>query len=105
MNWRILLLLLALADFSALSLYAMYEHGYVGIWEAGLANWATMQVLADLVIACVLIAIWIVGDARARGLSPWPYVAITLVGGSFGPLLYLLRREWGPAPRALPGLG
>lgn len=34
-------------------------------------------------------------DARQRGLNPWPYVFITVVAGSFGPLAYLLRREWG----------
>ena len=46
--------------------------------------------LLDLVIACLLISSWMVIDARANGRNPWPYVAITLAAGSFGPLLYLL---------------
>ena len=94
MNWRILVLILILADFSALSLYAMYHHGYFGIWQAGLTNWATIQILTDLVIVCLLISSWMIRDARERGATAWPYVLITLAAGSFGPLLYLLQREW-----------
>jgi hypothetical protein len=32
-------------------------------------------------------------DARARGRSAWPFIALTLAAGSFGPLAYLLVRE------------
>ena len=39
---------------------------------------------ADLVILAVLACIWMVKDAPARGLSPWPFVALTVVLGSFG---------------------
>jgi len=106
MNWRVLLLLLVLADFSALSAYALYQHGYAGIWEAAFSNWATIQVVTDLVIACVLINLWMIRDARERGVSPWPWVVLTLAAGSFGPLLYLIRREWGRETRRLaPSLG
>ena len=76
--------------FDAYTLYAMYEVGYVGIWAAGFANAGSLQLLFDLVIACGLISCWMVMDARATGRNPWPYVAITLAAGSFGPLLYLL---------------
>jgi hypothetical protein len=100
MNWRTFLLILVLADFAALSGYAMYQVGYFGIWQAGFANWGAMQILADLVIASALICLWLIQDARARGRSPWPYVLITLAAGSFGPLLYLLQREWGKAKAA-----
>ena len=34
-----------------------------------------------------------VGDAKQRGVNPWPFVLVTLVAGSFGPLSYLLLRE------------
>jgi hypothetical protein len=104
MNTRTLSLLLILGGFSALSLYAMYEVGYFGIWQAGLANAGALQILADLVIACLLIIFWMVRDAREHGLNPWPFVLITLAGGSFGPLFYLLRREW-QKPESAPVLG
>jgi hypothetical protein len=34
-----------------------------------------------------------VRDARERGLNPWPFVILTVLAGSFGPLLYLVLRE------------
>jgi hypothetical protein len=76
--------------FDAYTLYAIYQVGYVGIFEAGLANPGSLQVLLDLVIACSLISWWMVMDARANGRNPWPYLLMTLFGGSLGPLLYLL---------------
>lgn len=95
MNKRSLILVLILAGFGALSAWAMLSVGYVGIWRAGTAGPGSIQILVDLVIACVLAATWMVRDARERGVTAWPYVLITLSAGSFGPLLYLLRREWG----------
>lgn len=95
-DWKKLLVTLVLLDFAALSAYAMFQVGYLGIWRAGLADWGAIQILADLAIACGLILVWLVADARRRGANPWPYVGLTLVGGSIGPLLYLLlRRERG----------
>ena len=34
-----------------------------------------------------------VHDAKKQNLSAWPFVALTLAAGSFGPLCYLLIRE------------
>jgi hypothetical protein len=34
-----------------------------------------------------------VADGRARHLNAWPFVAVTLVAGSFGILGYLIVRE------------
>jgi hypothetical protein len=79
-----------LLAFGAYTLYAISEVGLSGIYMAGLANAGSLQVLLDLVIVCFLISCWMVIDARSNGRNPWPYVAITLVAGSFGPLLYLL---------------
>lgn len=95
MNWKTILIAIVLIDFALLSAYAMFEVGYLGIWQAGLASWGAVQLLVDLVILAGLAALWIVVDARARGVNPWPYVLITFAAGSFGPLAYLLRREWG----------
>jgi hypothetical protein len=47
-------------------------------------------VLADLVIALTLVMIWLWRDARTGGRNPWPWIGLTLIAGSFGPLLYLL---------------
>lgn len=70
----------------------MSQVGYLGIWLAGLSGWGEGQVLMDLVIACVLIMVWMVADARKQELSPWPFVVLTLLAGSFGPLFYLVWR-------------
>ena len=83
-------LIAILLAFGAYTLYAMTEVGLSGIYMAGLANAGSLQVLLDLVIVCFLFSCWMVIDARATGRNPWTYVAITLVAGSFGPLLYLL---------------
>lgn len=101
MQWKTFLLALVLAAFAALSIYAMLQVGYLGIWQSGLTSWGAFQILVDLVIACSLICLWMVLDARQRGANPWPYVAITLVSGSFGPLLYLLMRARQPRASSL----
>ncbi|MBM3643184.1 MAG: DUF2834 domain-containing protein [Alphaproteobacteria bacterium] len=85
-------LVVVLLAFSALSAVALWRHGYWGIIEPHFQSWGAAQVFADLVIACTLAMIWMWRDARARRRSPWPWLALTVVGGSFGPLLYLLTR-------------
>jgi hypothetical protein len=90
---RTLLVFLILLAFGAYSSWVMWHHGYLGIWQAGIANAAALQILLDLVITCLLISAWMMADARAKGLKAWPFVGITLAAGSFGPLLYLLYRE------------
>jgi hypothetical protein len=100
MNGRQIFLALVLADFLGLSGYAVYAYGYVGFFEAVTANAATLTAFADLVIALSLIAGWLWVDARERGISPLPYLLITLALGSAGPLLYLIRRESGQRARS-----
>ncbi|MFN3303941.1 MAG: DUF2834 domain-containing protein [Roseateles sp.] len=83
-------LLLVFAAFGAYSLYVIWQLGYVGLWQAGMANIGTWQVLLDLVIMSVLALGWMARDARSTGRTLWPYALITVAAGSFGPLLYLL---------------
>ena len=90
---RFVLIFGVLAAFGLYSSWVLWTHGYVAIWQAGMASAPALQVLLDLVIACGLISAWMLGDAKARGLNAWPFVAITLAAGSFGPLSYLLWRE------------
>ena len=84
---------IVLADFAALTAWAVYTHGVIGIFALATSNLATATVFADLTIALSLIIAWMWNDARARGVSPIPYVVLTLTLGSVGPLLYLIRRD------------
>ncbi|HEX4870915.1 MAG TPA: DUF2834 domain-containing protein [Nevskiaceae bacterium] len=87
---RTVLLLLILLPFAALTAVALRDHGYIGIFTSHFTSSAGLQVLTDLIIACTLAIVWMIGDARRSGRNPWPYVLLTLTLGSFGPLLYLL---------------
>jgi hypothetical protein len=93
MNWKLIGLWVVLADFGAASAYALWQHGYVRIFELLFANTATTLAFVDLTIALSLIMIWMVGDARQRRIGIVPYLVATLFAGSVGPLLYLIRRE------------
>ncbi len=81
-----------LIGFAAYSGYVVYQYGYIGLFEQGLANAATIQVFLDLTIALGLVMLWMWRDARTQGIAPLPYVLLTLTLGSIGPLLYLVRR-------------
>ena len=93
MNRKQIVLGLVLADFAALTAWAIWQHGYVGVFQLALASWATSLLLVDLVIALGLVLVWMMGDSRERGLAFLPYALLTLAFGSVGPLLYLIRRE------------
>jgi hypothetical protein len=86
--------------FSIFSGYVVYQYGYIGLFEQGLANAATIQIFLDLTIALSLVLLWMWQDARKQGISPLPYVILTLTLGSIGPLLYLVRR-FGKTPHPL----
>ncbi len=88
-NRRIIGLVL-LIPFSALSLYALATHGYIGLFEYQLQTPAGWQVLADLVIALILVMGWIIKDAKERGMTAWPWIIGTFALGSVTPLLYLI---------------
>lgn len=90
------LVVVTLVLFGALSAVALWQHGYLGLFEQSLASWAGRQVLADLVIALTLVIVWIWRDAKATGRNAWPWIATTLALGSFGPLGYLLTRRRAP---------
>ena len=93
MSGRLVVLVAVTVGFGVLTALALMDVGYLGILRPHFLSWGGAQVLVDLVIVAVLACIWMLKDARERGLSAWPFIAITLVGGSFGPLLYLVVRE------------
>ncbi|GAB4158675.1 MAG: hypothetical protein Fur0046_38230 [Cyanobacteria bacterium J069] len=96
------LIISTLLPFTALSAIALWQHGYWGILAPHFQSFGAGQVFADLVIALTLVMTWMWQDAKATGRNPWPWIATTLVAGSFGPLLYLLTRK-SPEPGANPG--
>lgn len=91
---RKILLWFVLIDFAIYSTWVMWDVGYFGIWQAGLTSTAALQILLDLAICCFIICSWMIGDARARGINPYPWVAATFLTGSLAPLVYLLVREY-----------
>ena len=98
MDLKRLVPLFVLADFSALTAYAVAQHGFVGVFALAFANAATITLSVDLVIALSLVAGWMWRDARERGVTPLPYLLLTMLLGSVGPLLYLVRRPSGRVP-------
>ena len=102
MNKRQWLLAIVLSGFSVLNAYVIYQYGYGGFIELATANAATVAVLVDVTIALSLVAVWMWDDAKRRGISALPYLALTLVLGSIGPLVYLLRTVGQPAAASSP---
>ena len=78
--------------FTAESVYVLYSHGVMGFLALATANDVTRLLVADVLLALSIVAVWMVTDARERNTSAAPYLAITALLGSSGPLLYLWRR-------------
>ncbi len=85
-----IILILVLSAFLALTAAALVNHGYLGIFEPQLKNYAGLQVLFDLVIALSLFLVWMWRDAKVAGRNPWPWLLLTLTLGSISPLIYLI---------------
>jgi hypothetical protein len=88
-----LVLSATLAAFAVLTGLALRDHGVWGIIAPHFRSTGAGQVFADLVIALTLSMVWMWHDARTRGRTAWPWLVLTLLAGSFGPLLYLLTRR------------
>ncbi len=88
---------LLLLPFAVLSAYAVWKVGYWGIIDYHRHSPAGWQVFTDLVIALVLLLSYIIPDAKRSGRNPWPFVAVTLFLGSFGPLAYIVLGKAGKA--------
>lgn len=94
MSVRKILLWMLLIDFTLFTGWVLWEVGYLGIWQAGFDSPGGLQILIDLVIMCVLFLSWMIRDAKAKGVNPWPWCVATLFLGSIVPLTYLLVREY-----------
>ena len=91
------LIVIILVLFGALSVNALWQHGYWGLFAPHVKSLDSAQVLADLVVALSLVMVWMWHDARKTGRNVWPWLVATLALGSFGPLGYLLTRPAKPA--------
>ena len=85
--WTVLLV-----EFAAMNVYAVVA----GTWTElvsflqNLGPWGTLAI-ADLLTALAIGVGWMWVDARRRGVSPVPYLLLTLATGSIGLLVYLVR--------------
>ena len=92
MNRKQLVLSVALIVLLACDAYSVYLYGYTGFFRLILSNFGGFTAFLDLAIALVLILVWMGDDARARNASAIPFIILTILLGSVGPLLYLIRR-------------
>ena len=84
------LLILALIAHGGITAGALWLEGIAGIFAAIAHSYGSIQIFADLVIALTFVMVWMWRDAKNSGRKIWPWIVITLVAGSFGPLLYLI---------------
>jgi hypothetical protein len=85
-----LILTIVLIAFSIQGVYVLSQIGYWNIWIHNLNHVAGQQVFADLLISLSFVTVWMWRDAKATGRNIWPWIALTLAAGSFGPMIYLL---------------
>jgi len=78
--------------FGLYSTWVIWDVGYLGLWQAGLVSPASLQILLDLCISCLLIGVWMMADARARGVSAWPWLLALVLTGSLAAMAYWLVR-------------
>ncbi len=100
MNRKQIVLWVVLLDFVALTAYAVYQQGYMAFYDNIFGSPIGVQLGVDLVLALGLALTWMWNDARERGAAFWPYLLVTCVLGTIGPLVYLIRRESQLAERA-----
>jgi hypothetical protein len=86
-------LMIALAIFTALTLYVVTQIGLLNIWVHNLNHPAGWQIFVDIFIALCLFLVWMWNDAKKLNRNFWPWAIFTLISGSFGPLLYLITRK------------
>jgi hypothetical protein len=90
------LFLLVAVLFTAYSTLVVVEHGYTGFLQLAWREPWALQMLIDLSIALTIVSSLLVVDARRRKRAAWPWVLVTVLLGSVGPLWYLALRR--PSP-------
>ncbi|HJU43918.1 MAG TPA: DUF2834 domain-containing protein [Vicinamibacterales bacterium] len=101
MSTRPILLAAALVIFIYQTLVVLTGMGYAGFIASIGLNEATKLTFLDLAISLLLIMGWMWQDAAARRRNVIPYLVITVLFGSAGPLLYLLMERKAKTATAL----
>jgi protein-S-isoprenylcysteine O-methyltransferase Ste14 len=93
MKLRTFFVIAVFAAFTIYTTFVVMDYGYTGFIELALEGAWGAQMFVDLVIALTLFLIWMVPDAKERGI-PWlPYALAILTTGSVGALAYLVHRS------------
>lgn len=87
------LVTLFLIALTAITIPAVLEFGVLGILKVAFSSTATIQVWFDLFIALMIFMILIWHDVKRNVKVFCIWFIITLIIGSYGPLLYLLLRK------------
>ena len=84
--------LAALLGFTLYTLFTMLtaEQSLLAFGRELMARPDTAQVVIDLYLMAALACVWMYRDARGRGRSALPYILLTAVFVSVGPLLYIV---------------
>jgi len=92
MNLKQIGLEIVLLGFAGFTGYCLYEYGPGGLFRLAFENPVSTLLMTDLTISLVIVLVWLGADAEEHHISMLPYIALTLLFGSVGPLLYLIRR-------------
>lgn len=91
---RLALSIVAFVGFTVYTLSVIANHSLFGFLQDHAQGGWSLQIFLDLV--CAAVAFWIVAvpDARARGISPWPFVIATPFLGSIAIFAYFVVRSF-----------
>lgn len=92
MNKKRVLAAVVLVPFTLYSTWVTYDQGYVPFFTLPWSHPIWTQEFLDLCIALTMVSAWMLGDARRRGATVWPYLVATPLLGSIAPLTYLVLR-------------
>ena len=92
MKFRLFSLLIMFVAFTAYTGVVVMDHGYTGFLALAAEGGWGAQIFIDLVIALTMFLVWMVPDARERGIPSVPYALAILTTGSIGALAYLIHR-------------
>ena len=92
MKLRLFSLIAIFAAFTIYTATVVADLGYFGFVELAMTGGWAAQIFIDLCLTLTLFAIWMVPDARDRGIPALPYFLAILTTGSIGALAYLIHR-------------